>query len=319
MNNELINSLARKLYISPKYILNALNNNEYTIHRIPKRKRGIRKLAEPSNELAIFHSFFLKRLGKFSYSECAYAYTKKKSIIQHAKKHLYANEIISFDIENFFGNISQKRVELLLRNLFLLTKDESELLSSLVCYNKCLPQGTKVSPMITNLYMLDFDNYFNEWAKENKIVYTRYSDDMYFSSKCGLNYNQIEDLVIKQLRKKNLKINKYKSTYMNKNYLKVTNLRIIDEQLRIPLKYKRKIASEFYYIEKFGLGIHMKKIGIEEKNNYLENLFGRIQYVKQVEPRLGAEFERKFNDLFSNEYNIYGNSFSVKKFVHIDV
>ncbi len=312
---NVIDSLSKKLLINSCYIEAALSNNKYIIHTIPKRKRGIRIIAEPSEELQVFHSFFLSRLKQFSCSESAYAYIKNKSIISHAQCHLSAKEIISFDVKDFFGSISEKKIEMLLRSLFNLDNSESKLLAQLVCYNNCLPQGTKVSPLLTNLYLYEFDEIIKSWAEGNQIVYTRYSDDLYFSKVTEMNFDLVKSKLEEELKKINLNINPYKTIHMDEKYLQVTNIRIINGQLKISRKYKKKIESELYFINKFGLGIHMYKMGLtdSEKNLYLENLLGRIKYVVQVEPIIGEVYLGKFFEHFENNNTIHGTSFRVKE------
>ena len=62
---------------------------------------------------------------------------------------------------------------------------------SLCFLNGGLPQGTPISPMLTNLMMIPFDHAIAGQLWKDGFVYTRYADDITISHKYGFDYQEI--------------------------------------------------------------------------------------------------------------------------------
>ena len=61
----------------------------------------------------------------------------------------------------------------------------------------------------------------------------------------------------------------------------VTGL-VVNNKVQVGIKYRKEIRKEVYYINKYDLQSHLKKININDKNKYLNSLYGRILYVLQI-------------------------------------
>ena len=55
--------------------------------------------------------------------------------------------------------------------------------------------------------------------------------------------------------------------------------------MQVPYKYRHKIRQEIYYIKKYGLESHLKKIGLDDCQKYLLSLRGKINYCLQINPQ----------------------------------
>lgn len=60
---------------------------------------------------------------------------------------------------------------------------------------------------------------------------------------------------------------------------------VVNEKINLTKEYKKKIRQEMYYIKRFGIDSHLKKIGILEKKQYIDSLLGRIAFVLQTIPK----------------------------------
>ena len=132
------------------------------------------------------------------------------------------------------------------------------LLTYLCTYNGYIPQGAPTSAYISNLVMKEFDNEIGEWCEDNNISYTRYSDDMTFSG--DFNPKIIITKVRKMLNKLGLQLNNEKTNVILKsNSQNVTGI-VVNEKLQINSKYRSTIRKEVYYISKYGIDSHIKRI-----------------------------------------------------------
>ncbi|MDC5381108.1 RNA-directed DNA polymerase, partial [Acinetobacter baumannii] len=85
----------------------------------------------------------------------------------------------------------------------------------------------------------------------------------------------------------------------------ITGICINDEnQLRVPIEYKRKVRQEIYYIKKFGLLNHCEKLKISNPLNYVLRLDGKINYIKTIEPDIGSIYMQNLENAIPNLHEI---------------
>lgn len=183
---------------------------------IPKRSGGLRKIDAPKPELM---EALRKLKGIFEddfgalYHTSAFAYVKHRSAKDALKRH-QTNEskwFGKFDFSNFFGSVTQEFVMQQLSMIFPFSrvvsykdgKEELEKAVELAFLDGGLPQGTPISPLITNIIMIPIDyklfntlrNYDNQ-----RYVYTRFADDIHISSKYEFDIKKIEGLILDTLK-----------------------------------------------------------------------------------------------------------------------
>lgn len=138
---------------------------------------------------------------------------KKRSNITNAKVHQGNKYIFETDLQEFYPNINMNRVYETFLDLGYSTHF-SHWLTKLTTKNNELPQGSPTSTGISNLVFVKTDIKLNEFCKANSITYTRYVDDLTFSSQqdFGKHINQILEIVIAD----NFKISHRKTVYDGK-------------------------------------------------------------------------------------------------------
>ena len=183
---------------------------------IPKRSGGLRRIDAPCPELmdalrrlkTIFEEDF-----RALYHTAAFAYVKKRSTIDAVKRH-QANEsrwYAKYDLHNFFGSTT---LDFMIRQ-FSMVYPFSEVVKSkyglsqlmtaleLATLDGGLPQGTPISPLITNIMMIPIDyklsNKLRNFEKQ-RFVYTRYADDFLVSSRYDFSYREVEKLMVDTLQ-----------------------------------------------------------------------------------------------------------------------
>ena len=186
----------------------------YTFH-IPKKSGGLRRIDAPEPELmdalralkTIFEEDF-----KALYHTSAFAYVKGRCILDAVKRHTRNDSqwYGKYDLSNFFGSTTLDYVIKMLSMIYpfsevIKTKmGREELIKALelAFLNGGLPQGTPISPLITNIMMIPIDfklaNGFRE-LNGQRFTYTRYADDFIVSSRQSFSYREVENFIIKTL------------------------------------------------------------------------------------------------------------------------
>lgn len=187
----------------------------YREFSIPKKSGGLRKIDAPNDMLkATLRSLKDMFENDFHalYHTSAYAYIHGRSILDAMKKH-QANESVwfaKFDLTNFFGSITLDFTMQMLSMVFPFccimedSEGEKELRKAveLGFLNGGLPQGTPLSPTLTNIIMIPIDFKLNKALQDmsGMFCYTRYADDFQISCKHPFNYKKVEHLIVNTLR-----------------------------------------------------------------------------------------------------------------------
>lgn len=164
---------------------------------IPKRSGGMRRIDAPNEDLKrCLNDFKFILENKFygTHHTCAFAYVKGRSTIDAVKKHQKNNSrwLLKLDAKGFFPNTTFDFVMRMLGMQFPFCvlferedfKTEFEKALRICFLNGGLPQGTPVSPTLTNMMMIPIDFQIAKYASEHerKLVYTRYADDICLSA-----------------------------------------------------------------------------------------------------------------------------------------
>ena len=188
----------------------------YRTFHIPKKSGGLRKIDAPEPELmdalrrlkTIFEVDF-----KALYHTSAFSYIKRRGTLDAVKRH-QANEskwFGKYDLSNFFGSTTIEFVMKMLGMVFPFsevvksTVGERELRKAieLAFLDGGLPQGTPISPLITNIMMIPVDyklaNGFRDFNHQ-RFVYTRYADDFLVSSKYTFSFREVEKFIVDTLK-----------------------------------------------------------------------------------------------------------------------
>ena len=198
----------------------------YSEFHIPKKSGGLRKISKPEPELMDA----LRRLKTILEEDCgadalyhtsAFAYIKGRCTIDAVKRHQSNKSkwFAKYDLSNFFGSTTLDYAMKMFSMVFPFCEvvknevGEEELRKALdlAFLDGGLPQGTPISPIITNIMMIPVDhalyNGFRdfEYKKHGKdvvsnyCVYTRYADDFIVSSKYDFDFKQAEDYIVETL------------------------------------------------------------------------------------------------------------------------
>jgi len=234
-----------------------------------KTKNKVRKIVSYKSddcELRIYHQKIADFIScNFFDSLFSKAYVKGRSILNNANAHLYNDHFILMDVENFFNSINHN---VLMNHLFselnkaqdnVITKQECrDIVSNCSVSKRGIPLGFITSPVLSNIYMKEFDGVLYGKLKKlqlQNVIYTRYADDLCVSFKdcadADRMYKSVISLVDDLLRRYYLRLNKKKTRTFNllvSNHVKITGINITrDGNDYRRLTVGRKIKDDLFW------------------------------------------------------------------------
>jgi RNA-directed DNA polymerase len=271
--------------------------HRYKVYSIDKRNsKGKRTIAHPSKELKFIQRYLIKRLANdLKVHDSAYAYKKKISIKDNAKQHLHSKYLLKMDFTDFFPSISPELFFKCTKNSGINYNELDEvILTGLLFWkprkknNLVLSIGAPSSPLISNFIMLEFDQIISNFCKIEKINYTRYADDITFSTnRKDLLFSvpkKVNSLLIK-IFGGSIKVNNNKTVFTSKAHNRhVTGVTLTNnDTLSIGREKKRIISAT---IHKFSLNML--------PDREVEKLRGNISYASYIEPEFFQRMIKKY-------------------------
>ncbi len=171
---------------------------KYKEFNIPKKSGGVRHIASPQGGLRLIQ----RRLADIlqdcideinassinnqdkSFNQISHGFKRKLSIVTNAKRHRNRKYVFNIDLSNFFGSINFGRVRgfFIKDNRFKLDPKVATIIAQIACFKQSLPQGSPCSPVISNLIGHILDIHLVRLASRAGCIYTRYADDLTFST-----------------------------------------------------------------------------------------------------------------------------------------
>jgi len=233
--SNLINLSKQTLF----YLTNNIEQH-YKSKTIKKKNGTNRFLSCPSTEIKALQSWILRNiLDKIPLDHSATAFRKGFNLKNNVEKHLKNNFIIKIDIKDFFDSIPSLRVYTFFKSLGY-NKFIAFLLTKICSYNNCLPQGGVTSPTLSNIICTNMDRRIIGYLSKRNVTYTRYADDMIFSSnKSGIIFKAIE-FVKKIIKQENFVINEEKFKVIRPGDKRLITGLIINDNNEIRIGKERK-------------------------------------------------------------------------------
>tara|TARA_R110001599_G_scaffold193657_2_gene389485 strand:+ start:487 stop:1650 length:1164 start_codon:yes stop_codon:yes gene_type:complete len=310
----------------------------YRIFRIRKMPRpngdlGFRTICVPDPSLLKVQRWINKNILHHAKSHSAsMAYSPKSQLVNAARPHCNSRWIIKVDIRNFFESISEiaaYRVYLSLGYQPLVSFELARLSTRLgsntprrkhqqwvrfrpVKYYKIdayyhnrlghLPQGAPTSPILSNLAMYQVDEELAELALKKSLTYTRYADDMCFSS-AAFSFSKSDAVsfissVYKIIGRYGFSPNISKTRILTPGARKLVLGMLVDgDKPKLTRDFKSSMRMHLYYLESlhFGPIKHASNRGFSSVIGLKNHLFGLATYARQVEPNYGADLLRRLS------------------------
>ena len=288
----------------------------YRTFYIPKNGGGLRRIDAPEQEL----TNALRRLKQLLeehmfalYHTSAFAYIRGRCTVDAIKRHQNNGSkwFLKLDFSDFFGSTTPEFVATMLSLIFPFNeivktqtgKGELSKALSLCFLNGGLPQGTPISPLITNLMMIPVDHKLSNSLRsfeKKRFVYTRYADDQLISCQQDFDKNRVQSFVSDTLSEFNAPfIIKSEKTRYGSSSGRNWNLGIMlnkDNQITIGHKKKKHFKA---MLDNY---IRVKKEGRSWDTHDIQVLSGLISYYRMIERDYINYIIARYSD--KNRYDI---------------
>jgi retron-type reverse transcriptase len=251
---------------------------QYRTFTIEKKSGGTREISSPRTFLKVIQWWILDTILYNAYvPEVAFGFVRERSFLENARAHVGNTHVLNVDVENFFSSIKTLRV----RNIFK-ELGYNELvatgLADLTTLKGCLPQGAPTSPMLANLAFSECDQRLRQLSDGIGATYTRYADDITFSSKLRLPLSLPSDIG-EVIAEHGFKLNPKKTKFMGPNQTKeVTGLILGRDGIALNRGYLNAARGWF----------HSAKCYPERYRWKVHRIAGTLQLIKQVGGRGSA-------------------------------
>jgi len=165
----------------------------------------------------------------------------------------------------------------------------------LTTFNGVLPQGAPTSPYIANIVCHRMDKRLLALSTKIKANYSRYADDITISS--DENIRKYVDTIKSIIIDEGFNINYRKLRLQTKNNMQEVTGLIVNENVKVKRKYKKRLEQHIYYCEKFGVYSHLQENGADNKSYFKEYLYGMANFVKMIEPEEGVKFLIRLDEI----------------------
>ena len=284
--------------------LYAVANRHELYHefKIPKKTHGYRQICAPNTELmeALRElKEIMEELMPVNYHTSAFAYIKGRSTVDCVKRHRDAksNWFLKTDFSNFFGSTTMEFLKAQLETIFPFSEVFGDPETSVImeraldlCFlDGGLPQGTPISPMLTNLMMIPFDHRVCNAIAKQGFTYTRYADDIQISRIKSFMFKDMVSYLNETCAEFGapFQIKSEKTHYGSKagaNWMLGLMLNK-DDEITVGRREKENLRQQAYH---FSTDFKAGNPWPIEDTQYLA---GRISYLRQVEPKYCAGWE----------------------------
>jgi RNA-directed DNA polymerase len=280
-------------------------SEKYHQFTVIKKSGGMRTIDAPTPALKLIQRKLTKDLllieqqieARRTNNRCilAHGFKTNLSIATNGHNHRRRRYVFNVDLKDFFPSINFGRVYgfFTKNNDFRLNPKVATIISQIACHENKLPQGSPCSPVISNLIANILDIRLNDLSKRNRCTYTRYADDLTFSTNekifpraigrdtiGSMNLWEAGTQLISCIERAGFEINPNKTRMQYQNSRQSVTGVVVNQKVNIPADYYATVHAMCDHLFKTG-SCHVNIDGI--KRPYSTNsLRGRLAYIYQI-------------------------------------
>lgn len=301
--SELVRDLSLRVRLPEAEVRNVIVTApyRYKVYQIPKRSgAGSRTIAQPAAEVKVLQRVVVtSHLQNWPIHRCAVAYRKGYSVLQHVRAHTASKFLLKMDFKDFFPSISLSNVESHIRQHSAFEDDDVRLLGLLLTYRdrssgrRSLSIGAPSSPLVSNSILWNFDCAVSDFCLARHISYTRYADDLAFSTGAPGVLREVEEFVRLQTREVDyprLVVNEQKTANVSSRFARrLVGLTLTpDGGVSVGRDRKRLLRAQLHRITQGDLeGVDLTAVS------------GQIAYFWSVEPEFVERLQRRYFEVFA--------------------
>lgn len=313
------------------------DNADYKVFLLAKgagrkgNQRGYRVIAVPRLELKAVQRWICDHILKQQRPHAAStAYSPQSDLLSAVRPHLGCRWLVKLDLRAFFDSVSEVSAYKVFRRIGyqpLVAFELARLCTrlgrdtpwrqhprwrsrgssrySITTYSSRrvghLPQGAPTSPMLSNLVMRTFDESMTALANRRGFAYSRYADDLAFSTRASASRNECTALIHEAYRligRYGLAPNLSKTKISPPGARKLLLGLLVDgDEARLTKDFRKRLGTHLHYLKTFGPVEHAKRRDFESVFGLRNYLMGLAHYARQVDPRFGGEVLQKLREV----------------------
>lgn len=311
------------------YIVRQNQKRKYKTFSVKKKSGGERIIHAPVKGLKVLQACLNLILQcVFEPHKAAFGFVPGKSIVSNANIHVGANFVYNIDLKDFFPSVKQSRVwATLQRPPFNLKGDRQQLaniIAALCCTEleieantttgadkvvaNVLPQGAPTSPVLTNVVCQRLDYLLSGVAKRFGLKYSRYADDITFSSMHNVFNPKTKrgklfiDELHRIIKEQGFEIKATKTRLQRNLYRQEVTGLIVNQKVNVDKRYASRIRWWLFLWQKYGYDAaysrfikeyqadrgHVKK----QLPNMANVISGKLEYLKMVKGNNDKQYQR---------------------------
>ncbi len=279
---------------------------KYIEFEIPKKDGSNRIIKAPTEKLKLLQS----RLADLLYDcleeiensrnnkSVSHGFRRSQNIMTNAKVHRRRRFVLNIDLKDFFPSFHFGRVRgfFLKDKCFELNEQVATTIAQIACDGQALPQGSPCSPIISELIGQVLDLRLLRFAKKHRVSYSRYADDLTFSTNqkqfpkfiATQNSNELSEWtlapdLVDKINHTGFEINDAKTRMSVRGSRQSVTSLVVNEKVNIASDYYRKARAMCDTL--FQTGQYYK--GVQSSACDAENGDDGSEYIKNLEPLEG--------------------------------
>ena len=295
-------------------------SKRYTTFYISKGTGKRRRIDSPTTNVKILQQKLNQVLQcVYTPKPSVHGFVLGKNVRSNANAHVGKRWVFNVDLEDFFPSINFGRV----RGMFMgipyhLPQRVATVLAHICCFGGSLPQGAPTSPIISNMICAKMDSQLQQLAKESRSTYSRYADDITFSTTTrtfpaaigmvdGLGQLRPGNRLKQTIESNGFEINSGKTRLQGRNRRQVVTGVTINEFPNLPRKYTNQIRAMLHAWKKHGLDSAQaeweRKYNVKHRAPWLPTpkfeqiLKGKIEYLGMIKGQDSSTYLRFLDQL----------------------
>lgn len=308
-----VHELCRLLRVNQRELMLLTKQPRYKSFSIPKKDGGQRHIETPATNLKkvqVALNKYLQAVYYFEKSNAAYGFIvgvrnedDRRNVFTNAKKHLGREWLLNVDLKDFFHHVRKDKVIAIFKRApFHFTDDLPATLAKICVYQGRLPMGAPTSPVVSNFACQEMDEVLIQHSDTLKWIYTRYADDMSFSSHEEITEEQIK-AIEEKIQTAGFKVNPKKIKLYKPEEEKVVTGLLLADKVRLAPGYLDLLDQDLRQLEEV---MRLQNFQGELKTRWVEKfrqqVYGRLNFAGFVLGRKNKQF-RDLKDRFYKAIN----------------
>ena len=283
----------------------------YHAFEIPKRTGGMRLISAPRGLLRQMQAALLPMLQQaYRAHPSAHGFVHARSVVSNAREHTGQRLVLNVDLKDFFPSINFGRVRgLFLKPPFSAGPAAAAVLAQICTHKNGLPQGAPTSPVLSNLIAATLDRRLTRLARESRMRYSRYADDITLSTNqpvlppivaehhldaAGKMAIRPGEALAREIALSGFEVNLKKVRAQGRGERQSVTGLVVNEHVNVDRERVRRIRAMIHAWEKFGLDAaareHFERYRSQPRRAEAEHsgrtfrniVYGELAYLKMV-------------------------------------